>query len=186
MKGDDFMKKFLTFITVFAIGFGVAYLMDDSKATSSDVQKDRYGSFETFEAGEVELSDYLMRYSVFYKDIESLDSIYAYVKDSYTKGEQYKFAGDYVEEFIYLQEEIFVFNDNNKVPSAFKDLHESLIKEIGIADLITEEFEEAIESNDFSTIEELRKLAKTTHMEALEITDQIEYNEAMEEFILKD
>ena len=180
------MKKILVLLSlVIAIGTGVGYAMLSSSA-SSDIPADRYGEFEVYEADDVGLMEYIIEYDYLNEELKTLDMFYAFILDSTNKNDQYETAMNYVENYIGLQERIYTFNDENKVPSEFKKLHESMIKEIGIADLITEEFDDAIQSEDFSKVDALMEKSKGYREEGLASTDRIEYFKEAGEFILKD
>ncbi|TCI26725.1 hypothetical protein EVJ32_04950 [Exiguobacterium sp. SH5S4] len=179
------MKKMLVILGILIIvGAGIGYTMISGSA-SSEIPADRYGKFETFEADDRELIEYVIEYNKFNEELKTLDLTYAFILGSDDKLNQYELAMSYVELYTELQGKIYIFNKNNKVPSEYKTLHESLIKEIGIADLITEEYEDAIENEDFSKLEELMKISSDARKDGLASTDRIEYFEDVNEFILK-
>jgi len=180
------MKKILVILGILVIiGTGVGYSMYSSSA-STEIPADRYGEFKVVEADHRELTDYIIRYDKFSEYMFTLGLTYGLMSMSDDKAKQYDLASDYVELYIAIRDLMYLTNKNYEIPSEFESLHKSMIKEIGIADLISEEFGDAIDSGDFSKIDELTELSKETRKEGLASTDRIQYFEEANQFIMKD
>lgn len=180
------MKKILVALTILlVVGGGVGYTMY-SNANSSNVDVDRYGSFEVVDGKTSDLEIYVDSYSKFQVLLETMNEYYLSMRLSLSKVDQFNYASKYVEKYIEVQEEIYAYNAKVPIPTAFEDLHESLIKEIAYTDLISEEFGDAIEKENFDKVEDLIALQNAAHKEGLASTNMVEYRKSESKYHLND
>lgn len=180
------MKKILVALAILlVVGGGVGYTMY-SNANSSNVDVDRYGSFEVVDGKTSDLEIYVDSYSKFQILLETMNEYYLSMRLSLSKVDQFNYANKYVEKYIEVQEEIYAYNAKVPIPTAFEDLHESLIKEIAYTDLISEEFGDAIEKENFDKVEELIALQNAAQEEGLASTELIKHSKSDDEYYLND
>lgn len=180
------MKKILVALTILLlVGGGVGYTMY-SNSNSTSVDMDRYGSFKVADGKTSDLEIYVDSYTKFQILLETMNEYYLSMRLSSSQVEQFNYASKYVEKYIELQEEIYAYNEKVAIPTEFEDLHESLIKEIAYTDLISEEFGDAIEKENFDKVEELIALQKSAHEEGLASTNMVEYRKSESKYHLND
>lgn len=180
------MKKILVVLAILLlVGGGVGYTMY-SNANSTRVSADRYGSFKVVDGKTSDLEIYVDSYNQFQVLIETMNAIYTNLRLSVGEADQFNYASAYVEKYIEVQEEIYAYNEKMTVPTEFEGLHESLIKEIAYADLISEVLGDAIKTGSFEKAEELISLQKAVHEEGLDSTELIKYSKSDDEYYLND